>query len=233
MTTKKDEKNGNKFPINENSSSKRVDVSSQVNSPSTKLSNKPSSNTSVDNESTLDMASEIEQPSKSEILMNELIAELKLSDDVTRKIKCNNLRFNKLARSFSLPCVYNNKNTFSLSKSKSMSEQSLHVKKYSKIMHFSRNFLEKNGILVRKKSRKSAAKPEDAGDDGLNTSLDESDTGLTSDDQDGQVFIFNFNILLPCILNYCHFNIYFRIYDIHFVFPSTISYAFSFIADIS
>lgn len=201
-TTKKSEKITSKDPLKtENASSKSHGLSNQQ-TPSAKKSNNNRSNinnNNINNQSKLkynenvpDKTSTTDTKSKNE----ESIIELKLSEDIANKIKNNVFKTNKLTKSASCPCVFKeySKNSYSLSKAKSLSEQSLHVKKYSKIQHFSRNSIEKILSLTKKKGRKSGIESQTLIDDALNASLDESDTGLTSDDQEGQVDVYYFSV---------------------------------------
>lgn len=130
-----------------------------------------------------------------------LAAELKLSKD---KMKNNIFKINKLAKSTSCPSVFReySKTIYSFSKTKSLSEQSLHIKKYRKIQHSNRNSIEKNLNCTKKKSKAPEIESQTSIDDALNTSLDESDTGLTSDDQEGQVCIFMLSNLLVSLYLY-------------------------------
>lgn len=205
-TTKKTEKISSKDPSkNENTSSKSHGLSDQQTPSSAKKSNNNKSNinniNNINNQSKLkcnenvpDKTSTTDTKSKNE----KLIAELELSEDIANKIKNNVFKANKLTKSASCPCIFReySKNSYSLSKAKSLSEQSLHIKKYSKIQHFSRNSIEKNISFIKKKSRKSGIESQNLTDDALNASLDESDTGLTSDDQEGQVDFYYFIYLI-------------------------------------
>lgn len=204
-TTKKTEKISSKDPSkNEHTSSKSYDLSDQQTPSSAKKSNSNKSNNNntnnqskfKSNENVLDKTSTSDTKTKNE----KLIAELKLSEDIANKIKNNVFKANKLTKSASCSSIFReySKISYSLSKAKSLSEQSLHMKKYTKIQHSTRNSFEKNINLIKKKGKKYGYESETMNDDALNASLDESDTGLTSDDQEGQVDFYYFIYLIYC-----------------------------------
>lgn len=215
-TPKKDEKNSNKN--NKPAKSENTPDSSKSSTPSDQQiqsgsqksdSNKLTPKSGLTNEFNLkhaensldNVSSKFETKSEDNNLVNNLFIELELSEEVSNRIKSSVFMCNKLIKSASDPCLnrdFNRTTTCGLSKANSMSELSINRKKYAKVKHISRNSVEKHLNLTRRKSKKSSSKPQDANnaDDGLNTSLDESDTGLTSDDQDGQVNVVWFFVLL-------------------------------------
>lgn len=195
LVTKKDEKNSHKGKQTKNETNS-LTVKNSSNSVtgsilSEKISNKTVNASNLINESK-SKHTEITEKSviKNEKLIIRLRAELNLSEEICSKISCNTFKSNLMSKSASLPCLFIEcpKNTFNLSKTKSISEQSLGVKKYGKVKHCSRNSVERSFNSTRKKNRKFSKSQESAKEDcTLSNSQDESDTGLTSDDQDGQV----------------------------------------------
>ncbi|KFM76797.1 S phase cyclin A-associated protein in the endoplasmic reticulum, partial [Stegodyphus mimosarum] len=105
----------------------------------------------------------------------------------TDEKKCFDLKSNHLTRSSSLPNLSEHKSETSISQSLCISDESLGPKLYLKVK-LKKKLDDKGNVSSRKRIRKSVIKSwncKSAHKETLSSSQDESDNGLTSDDQDG------------------------------------------------